>query len=136
LIAAFDGGGRCGTRTKETSNRRQLTACNAVRTPNPPPPCRYALDEDGGPVKSKSLAACQKLLEDYLPQLKALPSAEVSRVVCGGCGDFKVIVNQPAVEHDAWKEKGFAPEAEFIEKLKAIEGTTRVECQEFTLTKM
>ena len=54
-------------------------------------------------------------------------------MVCGGCGDFKVIVNQPAAEHDAWKEKGFAPEAEFIEKLKAIEGCKRVETQEFTM---
>ena len=97
---------------------------------------RYALDADGGPAKSASLAACQKLLEEYLPELKALPSAEVSRVVCGGCGDFKVIVNQPAAEHDAWKAKDFAPEAEFIEKMKAIDGTARVETQEYTLTQM
>ena len=57
-------------------------------------------------------------------------------MVCGGCGDFKVIVNQPAAEHDAWKAKDFAPEAEFIEKMKAIDGTARVETQEYTLTQM
>ena len=83
--------------------------------------------------KSASLKAAQALLEEYLPTLKALPNVEVSRVVCGGCGDFKVIMNQPAADHDAWSAKAFAPEAEFLEKLKAIEGIERVESQEFTM---
>ena len=83
--------------------------------------------------ESASLKAAQALLDDYLPTLKAIPNAEVTRVVCGGCGDFKVIVNQPAADHGAWADGGFAPEAEFIAKLKAIDGIERVETQEFTM---
>ena len=94
---------------------------------------KYAMDADGTPAKSEALTAAQKLLADYLPALKALDSAEVTRVVCGGCGDFKVIVNQPAAAHDAWKAKEYEPETEFLEKLKAIDGITRVEAQEFTM---
>jgi hypothetical protein len=98
--------------------------------------CKYALGPSGGPGDSTALKAAQALFSEYAAQLKALPGAEVTRVVCGGCGDFKVIVNQPAAEHDAWKEKDYAPEAEFIEKLKGLEGINRVETQEFTMQKM
>ena len=98
--------------------------------------CKYAMDADGTPAKSEALKAAQALLTEYLPTLKALPSAEVTRVVCGGCGDFKVIVNQPAAEHDAWKAGGYAPEEEFLAKLGAIEGVQRVETQEFTMEKL
>ncbi|KAL1495935.1 hypothetical protein AB1Y20_014577 [Prymnesium parvum] len=94
--------------------------------------CKYAMDADGTPLKSATLKAAQALLEEYLPTLKALPKAEVKRVVCGGCGDFKVIVKQPLAEHDAWKASGFAPEEEFLAKLKAIEGASSVEAQEYT----
>ena len=31
-----------------------------------------------------------------------------------------------------WEEKGFAPEAEFLEKLKAIDGVSQVETQTIT----
>ena len=93
---------------------------------------KYAMDADGGPGKSESLKAAQALLTEYLPKLKALPDAEVSRVVCGGCGDFKVIINQPAAKHGEWAAEKFAPEEEFLAKLKAIEGINRVEAQEFT----
>ena len=82
---------------------------------------------------STALKAAQELLGTYLAQLKALPSAEVTRVVCGSCGDFKVIVNQPAADHGAWGEKKFEPEEEFTAKLAMIEGVTRVETQEFTM---
>ena len=73
----------------------------------------------------------------YLLQ-RSVKSIEPSMIglqqkVCGSCGDFKVIVNQPAAEHDAWKEAKYAPEEEFIAKLGAIEGITRVETQEFTM---
>mmetsp|Transcript_87952 Transcript_87952/g.249277 ORF Transcript_87952/g.249277 Transcript_87952/m.249277 type:complete len:118 (+) Transcript_87952:80-433(+) len=95
--------------------------------------CKYAMDATGGPAESVALKAAQALLVEYLPTLKALPNAEVTRVVCGGCGDFKVIVNQPAADHGAWAEKKFAPEEEFVAKLKAIEGCTQVETQEFTM---
>ena len=99
--------------------------------------CKYAMGADGGPGESAALKAAQALLEDYLPTLKALPNAEVTRVVCGGCGDFKVIVNQPAADHDAWRDgSAYAPEAEFLAALKAIDGIERVETQEITMQKM
>ena len=98
--------------------------------------CKYTMDADGTPAKSASLKATQALLEEYLPKLKALDKVTVSRVVCGGCGDFKVVITQPAAEHGVWSAAGFAPEEEFMAKLKAIEGTTRHETQEYTLTQL
>jgi hypothetical protein len=48
-----------------------------------------------------------------------------------------VIVNQPAAAHDAWRDDAkYAPEADFLTALKAIEGVTRVETQEFTMEKL
>ena len=45
----------------------------------------------------------------------------------------KVIVNQPASDHGEWGGKEFAPEKEFLEKLGAIEGISKVESQEYTM---
>ena len=53
--------------------------------------------------------------------------------VCGGCADFKIIVNAPAADHDAWQAQQYAPEAEFLEKLKAVPGVKTVETQTFTM---
>ncbi|KAH8065726.1 hypothetical protein JL722_106 [Aureococcus anophagefferens] len=53
--------------------------------------CKYAGDESGGPANSASLKAAEALLQEYLPALKALPGAEVTRVMCGGCHDFKIV---------------------------------------------
>ena len=91
----------------------------------------------GGPGDSAALKAAQALFAEHVDTLKALPNAEVTRMVCGGCGDFKVIVNQPAADHDAWRDNSsYAPEAEFLAALKAIDGITRVETQEITMQKM
>ena len=98
--------------------------------------CKYTMGESGGPTDSACLTACQTLLNEHLATLKALPNAEVTRVVCGGCGDFKVIVNQPIADHNEWKESGYPPEAAFLDALKSIEGTSRVEAQEFTCEKL
>ena len=71
------------------------------------------------------------------PERPPPPTCEqVSRVVCGGCGDFKVVINQPAADHGEWGKKEFAPEAAFMEKLKAIDGTQRHETQEYTFEKL
>ena len=94
--------------------------------------CKYAADASGGPADSASLKAAEELLQSYLPTLKALPNAEVTRVMCGGCHDFKIVVNQPCADHDAWKASDYAPEQEFISKLSAIEGISAVETQEYT----
>ena len=107
--------------------------------------CKYTMDGEGGPAGSTSLKACEALLQEYLPKLKALPAMVVQRVVCGGCGDFKVVLTQPCAEHDAWKAEAYSvegmqrplpsvstlclaqlmlcgrlPAGEFLEKLKAI----------------
>ena len=94
--------------------------------------CKYAADASGGPADSASLKAAEELLQSYLPTLKALPNAEVTRVMCGGCHDFKIVINQPCADHDAWKASDYAPEQEFISKLSAIEGISSVETQEYT----
>ena len=52
--------------------------------------------------------------------------------MCGGCHDYKIVVNQPCADHDAWKAADYAPEQEFISKLSAIEGISSVETQEYT----
>ena len=82
-------------------------------------------------LSTESLKACQSLLTEYLPQLKSLPKATITRQVCGGCLDFKVSITQPLEEHGAWAEKNYEPlESEFMEKLKGIEGTSLHEVQE------
>ena len=48
------------------------------------------------------------------------------------CRAQKIVVNQPCADHDAWKEKAFAPEADIVAKLKAIDGVSAVETQEYT----
>merc|ERR1719473_1819255 len=64
--------------------------------------CKYTADASGGPADSASLKAAEELLQEYLPKLKALPGAEVTRVMCGGCLDFKVSITQPLEEHGAF----------------------------------
>ena len=38
----------------------------------------------------------------------------------------------PLDDFGPWEEKGYAPEAEFLEKLKAIDGVSQVETQTIT----
>jgi hypothetical protein len=71
--------------------------------------CKYSPGESGGPGDSASLKACNDLLTEYLPKLKELPGAEVTRQVCGGCMDFKVSITQPLAEHGAWAEADYNP---------------------------
>ena len=94
---------------------------------------QYSPGESGGPGDSESLKACQSLLDEYLPKLKELPGAQITRQVCGGCLDFKVSITQPLEEHGAWAEADYGPlEAEFLEKLTCIDGVSQVETQEIT----
>mmetsp|Transcript_4086 Transcript_4086/g.11909 ORF Transcript_4086/g.11909 Transcript_4086/m.11909 type:complete len:147 (+) Transcript_4086:1-441(+) len=95
--------------------------------------CKYSPGESGGPGDSKSLAACQELLTEFLPRIKALPKASVTRQVCGGCLDFKVSIVQPLDEHGEWAGADYNPlEEEFLAKLKDIDGVSQVETQEIT----
>ena len=41
--------------------------------------CKYTPGPSGGPGDSESLKACQSLLSEYLPKLKELPGAEITR---------------------------------------------------------
>ena len=94
---------------------------------------QYSAGPSGGPGDSASLKACQSLLAEYLPALKALPGATITRQVCGGCLDFKVSITQPLKEHGEWAMANYDPlESEFLAKLKAIEGTSVHETQEIT----
>merc|ERR1711862_38481 len=92
--------------------------------------CKYA----GPAPESASLKACQDLLADFLPKIKALSDVqEVKRVVCGGCLDFKVVVAFPADKYD---ETVGGLETDFVEKLKAIDGVTGVDTQTYTFMSM
>ena len=72
--------------------------------------CKYTAGASGGPGDSASLNACQALLDEYLPKIKALPKASVTRQVCGGCLDFKVSITQPLDEQRALSKKRHMPE--------------------------
>ena len=91
--------------------------------------CKWSEDGD-----KASLSSAQKVLDKYLPQMKARGS--VQRTVCGGCLDFKVNTSMGAEDFGKWEADGFAPESEFLAELGAIDGITSVETQTFTLMPM
>lgn len=94
--------------------------------------CKWSADND-----KASLAAAQKALEEVISEVKAVDGVKgVSRTVCGGCLDFKVATSLTADKFGAWEEAKFAPEEQFLEKLKAIDGISVVETQTFTLMLM
>ena len=52
------------------------------------------------------------------------------------CG-HKVVTSIPAGDKfNAWKERNFAPEEEFLFKLKSIDGISAVETQTYTIMPM
>ena len=91
--------------------------------------CKWSAEND-----KASLIAAQAALVEILQDLKQIGT--VQRVICGGCLDFKVITSLAADKFGKWEETGFAPESDFLEKLKAIEGITTVETQTYTLMPM
>jgi hypothetical protein len=93
--------------------------------------CKWE-DDGGGKASSAALVEIADLVDEYLPQLKKLEGAEVNRMVCGGCLDFKLSINVPLDTFGPWEEAGHPPEAEFLEKLKKIEGVSQVETQTMT----
>mmetsp|Transcript_8625 Transcript_8625/g.18409 ORF Transcript_8625/g.18409 Transcript_8625/m.18409 type:complete len:153 (+) Transcript_8625:24-482(+) len=93
---------------------------------------KWSADND-----KKSLEEAQKVLDEALPKLKALDGIkDVQRVVCGGCLDFKVITSLSADKYGDWEAAGFAPEEDFLGKVKAIDGISTVETQTFTIMPM
>jgi hypothetical protein len=78
--------------------------------------------------------AAQAKLEEVLADVSSLEGVvSVQRVVCGGCHDFKVITKLPEKAFKDWEAAKFAPEAAFLDALKAIPGITAVETQTYTL---
>jgi len=47
--------------------------------------------------------------------------------------DYKVVIALTADEWGKWEAAGFAPEADFLAAVKAIDGVTTVETQTYTL---
>merc|ERR1719469_1219796 len=91
--------------------------------------CKYT----GNKSDSESLEAIAKVVDEYLPQIKAVaPGVKVNRLVCGSCLDFKLMTTVPLGDYGGWEEKDHAPEKEFIEKITAIEGVSQVETQTIT----
>ena len=68
-----------------------------------------------------------------LPAIKAVSGADVRRIVCGGCLDFKIVTTLSAEKFAMWEETGFTPEAEFLDKLKQIDGLSLIETQTYTV---
>jgi len=54
-------------------------------------------------------------------------------VVCGDCHDFKIVTSLPTSSWGQWEGKKFAPEADFLAKIKSIPGVTDVETQTYTI---
>uniref|UniRef100_A0A7S2KE72 Uncharacterized protein n=1 Tax=Leptocylindrus danicus TaxID=163516 RepID=A0A7S2KE72_9STRA len=91
--------------------------------------CKWSPDDE-----KASLVAAQKALEEVVGDIKGVEGVkDVSRVVCGGCLDFKVVTSLSAEDFGKWEEKGFVPEEAFLDKLKAIDGISVVETQTYTL---
>ncbi|KAL3827566.1 hypothetical protein ACHAXA_002063 [Cyclostephanos tholiformis] len=91
--------------------------------------CKYTGDK----ATSESLEAISKLVDEYLPKIKAVSSGvTVNRLVCGACLDFKLMTTVPLEDFGPWEKSGYAPEEEFLEKLRAIEGVSQVETQTIT----
>lgn len=82
----------------------------------------------------RSLVSAQQTLNLFKSQLQKIPGVQsIQRIVCGGCLDFKVIVALSADKYADWEKTGHAPEAEFINSLKAIDGVTQLETQTYTI---
>lgn len=91
--------------------------------------CKY----EGDKGTSESLEAIAKQVDKFLPDIKkASADITVNRLVCGGCLDFKLMMTVPLDDFGPWEEKGFEPESDFLEAIKAIDGVSQVETQTIT----
>lgn len=81
-----------------------------------------------------SLVEVQKLVDPIIATLKQIDGVKsVQRVVCGDCQDYKLVTAVDMKKYGDWADKGFAPEAEFLDAAKKIPGITTVETQTYTL---
>merc|ERR1719352_682772 len=88
---------------------------------------KWSPDDD-----KKSLQEVQKAADSVLSTVKSVAGIkDVQRVVCGGCLDYKMIISLNADDFGAWEESNFAPEADFLDAVKGIDGVSTVETQTF-----
>ena len=86
--------------------------------------CKWSADND-----KQSLQEAQKLLDSVLAEIKLVDGCKgVQRVVC--------ITSLSSEKFGDWQGKEFAPEVDFLEKLKKIDGISTVETQTYTLMPM
>jgi len=92
---------------------------------------RFKWSEDSDKA---SLNEAQAILDDVLADVSSIEGvASIQRVVCGGCHDFKVITKLSAAAFGDWEKASFAPEADFLARVKKIKGVESVETQTYTL---
>lgn len=59
---------------------------------------KWSSDDD-----KKSLVEIQKVVDQYLPTIKAIDGVkDVQRIVCGGCLDYKLIISLSADKFSPW----------------------------------
>eukprot|EP00037_Helgoeca_nana_P037634 m.16882 g.16882 ORF g.16882 m.16882 type:complete len:113 (+) comp9134_c0_seq1:83-421(+) len=91
--------------------------------------CKWSEESD-----KASLAACQKVLETFLPKIKAIKGVKgVQRLVCGDCHDFKVLTAVSADDFGAFMEANAETEAAFLAELNKIDNVLRVDTQTITV---
>ena len=124
-----DGNNRTGAGRFRSSPMRKITSDVEFNTLAREWRCKWSDDAD-----KASLSAVQKVVSSYRHSLKNISGMKkIQRIVCGDCKDFKVITSVHSKQFQDWENAKFAPEAELIEKLKAIDGVSDVETQTFTL---
>ena len=90
---------------------------------------KWSVDSD-----KKSLQSVQQTLSIFENELKGIQGLKsVQRIVCGGCLDYKLVIALDAADFGAWEEKSFAPEENFLNAVKAIDGVSAVETQTYTI---
>jgi len=88
--------------------------------------CKFDKDQ-------KEIAGAIQTSVTELLKSPTVAKCKVYRIVCGGCGDFKIIFANPASNHEEFMSKFGEVEATFLEQLKTIPGTTSHETQTYTM---
>jgi len=90
--------------------------------------CKWSADND-----KESLVALQTIAALVKPQLEALDGVQsVTRIVCGGCLDFKIIVALDHEKYGAWGDATHIPEESVLKQMESIPGVTNIETQTYT----
>jgi len=89
---------------------------------------RCKFDKDKNEIAGAIQKSATKLLES-----PTVANCKVYRIVCGGCGDFKIIFANSAPAFEEFMKNFGEIEATFLEQLKTIPGTTSHETQTYTM---